>query len=63
MADEKKAPKKARVLVDHVEFRVNDIVSGDDAAAGVAAGWADGDPAAVAYAEKLAKARQADAAE
>ncbi len=62
MADEKKTTKKARVLVDHAEFRVNDIVSGDDAAAGIAAGWADGDPAAIAYAEKLRHQSQRDEA-
>lgn len=59
MADEKKI--KARVLVDTGEHKCNDIISGAEAEAAVADGWADSNPAAVAYAEKLR--RQSGAAE
>lgn len=45
---------EARVLLDHDGFKINSIVSGDDAARGVAEGWADADPSAVAYAKSIA---------
>ena len=51
---------KVRVLVDtHIggtQVRCNDVLELDDAAAkdAVAAGWADDNPAAVAYAESIA---------
>jgi hypothetical protein len=46
---------KARVLVDHDGHKVDTIVTGEDAARGVAEGWADGHASAVKYAEKLAR--------
>lgn len=52
-----KAPKftKARVIADHGDHKVNDVVKLDaaDLKAAVAAGWADPHPSAVAYAESL----------
>lgn len=45
---------KARVLVDHDEHKVDDIIEGAAAEAAVAAGHADDHPSAVAYAQKLA---------
>jgi hypothetical protein len=55
------AEVKARVLVDHGEHKVDEIISGAEAEAAIAAGHADGDPGAVAYAQKLAR-RKARAA-
>jgi membrane protein involved in colicin uptake len=54
-----KAPKftKARVISDHGEHRVDDVVklAAEDLKAAVAGGWADPHPSAVAHAEGLAK--------
>lgn len=46
---------KVRVIADTADHRINDVLTLDAAAAkaAVAAGWADDDPAAVAYAEGL----------
>lgn len=60
MADEKKAAR-ARVLVATGDHQVDDIIEGAAAEAAVEAGWADGNRAAVAYAEKLARRRKRDA--
>ncbi len=59
---EEEAPVEVRVLSDHLDFVSNSVatLSATDAAAAVAAGWADADPAAVAYAKALAKKAQAD---
>ena len=61
-ADEKAAAAKktkVRVIIDHAEHRIDDVVAllPEDAAAAVAAGWADDHPAAVKYAESLTKAQ------
>lgn len=49
---------KVRVIADHADHKINDVVTmtADDAKTAVAAGWADADPAAVAYAESIAPA-------
>jgi len=52
-----KAAKKARVIADQGEHRINDLVTGAEAEAGIEAGWADGSAGAVAHAEKLARQR------
>lgn len=57
MADEKKAAK-ARVLVATGGHQVDDILGGADAEAAIEAGWADGHPSAVAYAERQARKRR-----
>jgi hypothetical protein len=49
------APKKARVIIDHGDRKIDDLISGPEAEAAIAAGHADGHPSAVAYAEKLAR--------
>jgi hypothetical protein len=48
---------KVRVIADHPDHAINDVptLPADDAKAAVEAGWADDHPAAVAYAESLAK--------
>jgi hypothetical protein len=48
--------KKVRVLVDQPGHAINDTpeLTEAEAEAAVKAGWADADPAAVAYAESLA---------
>jgi hypothetical protein len=48
-----KSSGEARVLLNHDGFKINSIISGDDAARGVAEGWADADPAAVAHAKSV----------
>jgi hypothetical protein len=58
MAEEAKAPAKARVLVDHDGFTVDQIITGEDAARGHAEGWADGHPTAVKHAEKIARQKR-----
>lgn len=47
--------KKVRVIADHPDYAINDVpeLPEADADAAVKAGWADADPAAVAYAESL----------
>lgn len=58
MAKEQKAPAgevKARVLRDCVYGKCDDVVTLDAALAESLAGVVDADPAAVAYAESLAK--------
>jgi hypothetical protein len=47
--------QKARVILDHGERKIDDVISGPEAEAAIAAGHADGHPTAVAYAEKLAR--------
>lgn len=48
--------KKVRVIAFHPDYAINAVptLPEADADAAVAAGWADADPAAVAYAESLA---------
>ena len=53
---------EARVLLDHDGFKCDQVVTGADAARGVAEGWADGDAAAVAYAKTLGVEAPAEAA-
>jgi hypothetical protein len=50
--------RKVRVLLDIYGHKANDVISlpAAEAADAVSGGWADDDKAAVAYAEKLAKA-------
>ena len=50
-----KPATKARVLVDTGDHKVNSVISGAEAAAAIAAGWADGHPSAVAQADKQAR--------
>lgn len=47
--------KKVRVIAFHPDHAINDVpaLPEADAATAVADGWADADPAAVAYAESL----------
>lgn len=68
-AEEVKEPKgkaaastKVRLLVDCEHGKANAVatLAADTAAAAVKAGVADGDPAAVKYAEKLANAKAKD---
>jgi hypothetical protein len=54
---------RARVLLDHDGFAVNQIVEGADAERGHREGWADPHPSAVAYARKLASRKAREAAE
>lgn len=57
------APKAAddevevRILLDHLDYLANQVVSlpKAEAAAAVDAGWADADPAAVEYAKSIAR--------
>jgi hypothetical protein len=44
---------EARVLLNHDGFKADSVVTGADAERGVKEGWADADPAAVAYAKTL----------
>jgi hypothetical protein len=60
---EKKAPTKARVIADHGKYKIDQIVEGPDADAGVEAGWADAHPSAVAHATKLARRKAREAAD
>lgn len=57
-AKEKAAVKttEVRILVDHQDYRVNQVVKlpADEVAAAKDAGWADDHPAAVKYAKSLA---------
>ena len=57
-AEKKSKMVKVRVIVDHEDYKINDVVKLDADAAqeAVAGGWADAEASAVAYAEKLAKA-------
>jgi hypothetical protein len=64
-ADTKVKTVKVRVIADQGDYVINDVLSlkADDAAAAVAAGWADDHPSAVKYAERLKKAADANAAD
>lgn len=48
---------KVRVIADQGEFKINDVIAMDEAeaAAAVAAGWADSSADAVKYGESLGK--------
>lgn len=64
MAEEaKKAPTKARVIVDHGEYKIDQILEGAAAEAAVKDGLADDHPTAVAYAQKLARRKARAAAD
>jgi hypothetical protein len=54
----KMAEGKARVLVDHGEHKVDDLIAGAAAEHAVAHGLADNHPSAVKYAEKLARQKK-----
>ena len=60
MAKEKTV--KARVLVEGAFGKVNDVITVPEDEAAAAGGQIDTDPGAVAYAEKLAKAAEKEAA-
>lgn len=63
MADEaKKSTTKARVLVDHGNHKVDDIIEGAAAEQAVLHGQADDHPSAVAYAQKVARRKARDKA-
>lgn len=65
MAEEaaKKASTKARVLVDHGDYKIDQILEGQAAEAAVRDGLADDHPTAVAYAQKLARRKAREAAD
>lgn len=46
---------EARVLLDTDGFACNQLISGSDAERGIAAGWADGHPDAIAFAKRAAR--------
>jgi hypothetical protein len=63
VADEGKKTVEARVILDHGDHRIDDIITGAEAEAAIDAGHADGAPAAVAYAKKLARRKAREAAD
>jgi hypothetical protein len=58
-----KKAKRARVIVDHGEYRIDQVLEGAAAEAAVRDGLADDHPTAVAYAEKLARRKAREAAD
>jgi alkylhydroperoxidase family enzyme len=64
MAEElQRRRRKARVLVDHGEYKIDQILEGAAAERAVADGLADDHPTAVAYAQKLARRKAREAAD
>lgn len=63
MTDTAKKPVEARVILDHGEHKIDDLIAGAEAEAAVAAGHADDHPSAVAYAKKLARRKSREAAD
>jgi hypothetical protein len=59
------ADKKARVIREHEGHKINDVVTLSETELKSAKndGWVDDDPEAVKYAEKLNKAKAAEAEE
>jgi hypothetical protein len=63
MTETAKKPVEARVIIDHGEHKIDDVITGPAAEAAVAGGHADDHPSAVAYAKKLARRKAREAAD